>query len=95
MNFETPLAPRFHIMKKFSINSSFLKPEGKEQIQRQIYFVRMQGMTWEEIFKSFHSCVHHYFIEYSPLKTQKANESKIVKQRGVSGMGIDQMKALV
>ena len=40
-------------------------------------------------------CVHPYFIEHSPQKTKKVNGSKIVKRRGVSGMGIDQMKALV
>ena len=39
-------------MNKFSISSAFLKPEGKEQMQQQIFFARNQGMTWEEISKS-------------------------------------------
>ena len=45
------------------------------------------------VFISASGCVHPYFIEHSPQKTQKVNGSKNVKQRGVSGMGIYQMKA--
>ena len=33
----------------FNISSNYFKPEGKEQIQRQIAAAREQGMTWEEI----------------------------------------------
>ena len=40
-----------HLM-NFNISSSFLKPEGKEQIQKQILSARSKGMTWDEIARS-------------------------------------------
>ena len=47
LNFETSLASDFSM--NFGISCSFLKPEGKEQVQKQIVNARSEGMTCTEI----------------------------------------------
>ena len=60
MEFEF-LSANWHCKMNINISSKFFKPEGKEQIQRQIASAREQGMTWEEIDISEKQSFHPLF----------------------------------
>ena len=75
-----------HLM-NFNISSSFLKPEGKEQIQKQILSARSKGMTWDEIARSLSipkTTLYRWVNQEMSLQSQQTRQAHPRRQSLVS-----------